>query len=246
MERVIGQWKKNDPRIIYRGESPTRLDNLTDAVFGIAITLLIFNITNPNSFDTLLNFTKTFPAFLISIIILMLFWNEHASFSRMYGLNEFAFKVINVAFISLIIFYVYPLRFLSLVLSEFYFRLDLDAQLDPMRMPDLMIYYGFVAAALYLTIFFFYEMAVRRKDLLELSEYELFLTRYQRTRMILMLAVPCISILLAFSLKFASITWASILSGMAYGLYVPTIMIWSKKFKLRKEELLQNDLKNDD
>ncbi len=234
MKRIMGEWKKKDPGITYRGESPSRLDNLTDAVFGIAITLLIFNITNPNSFDALLNFTKTFPAFLISIIILVLFWNEHASFSRMYGLNELAFKIINVAFISLIIFYVYPLRFLSLVLSEFYFRLDLNTQLDPVRMPDLMIYYGFVAAALYITLFFFYEMAIKKNEQLELSEYELFLTRQQRNRMILMFAVPSVSILFAFSLKGLSITFASILSGMTYGLYVPAIMIWSKRFKKKK------------
>ena len=66
-------WKNRDPRIHYRGEQASRMDNVTDAVFGIAITLLIFNLVNPNSFADLLVFTKTLPAFLISISFIFLF-----------------------------------------------------------------------------------------------------------------------------------------------------------------------------
>ena len=50
MRNEVFKNRHHDARIKYRGENASRLDNLTDAVFGIAITLLIFNLTNPNSF----------------------------------------------------------------------------------------------------------------------------------------------------------------------------------------------------
>jgi uncharacterized membrane protein len=113
--------KQQDSRIHYRGESASRLDNLTDAVFGIAITLLIFNLANPNSFADLLTFTKTLPAFLISISFLVLIWNEHLTFSEVYGLKDTGLVLLNTIFIALVIFYVYPLRFLTMFLTNFFF-----------------------------------------------------------------------------------------------------------------------------
>jgi len=118
--------KDHDPRINYRGETASRIDNLTDAVFGIAITLLIFNLVNPNSFEDLLVFTKTLPAFLISITFIMLIWNEHIRFSEIYSLNDNILVVLNTLFIALVIFYVYPLKFMTLFLTNFFFNTNIE------------------------------------------------------------------------------------------------------------------------
>lgn len=71
-----------DPNFTYRGESSSRLGNLTDAVFGIAVTPLIFNMASTNSLEDLIVFTKTLPAFLISIGFLIVIWQEHVRFSE--------------------------------------------------------------------------------------------------------------------------------------------------------------------
>ncbi len=229
MKTLANSLKKRDARITYRGESPSRLDNLTDAVFGIAITLLLFNISNPNSFNDLVNLTKTFPAFLISIGFLTLIWVEHSSFSWIYSLNDKIFKLINTVFIALVIFYVYPLRFLSLYLTSVFFKLDSSIQTEAENIPDLMIYYGFVAFALYFTLYFFYLRALKIGKKLMLNEYEIFITRQMLKRMVIMFSVPLISILLVFILRNYSIGLASFLGGMVYSLYVPSIMIWKKR-----------------
>lgn len=122
MRNEVLKNRHQDPRIKYRGENASRLDNLTDAVFGIAITLLIFNLANPNSFEDLLTFTKTLPAFLISISFVILIWNEHVAFSEMYTLNDTKLTILNTVFIALVIFYVYPLRFLTLFLTNAFFN----------------------------------------------------------------------------------------------------------------------------
>lgn len=80
MRDIVFKNRQQDSRINYRGSNPGRLENLTDAVFGIAITLLIFNLSNPNSFSDLLTFTKTLPAFILSIAFIFVIWNEHVRF----------------------------------------------------------------------------------------------------------------------------------------------------------------------
>lgn len=230
MRNEINKNRYHDPRISYRGSNPTRLDNLTDAVFGIAITLLIFNLSNPNSFSSLITFTKTLPAFLISIGFLVLIWNEHLRFSEIYTLKDRRLVLLNTLFIALVIFYVYPLRFLTLFLTSFFFRTEIGMSIKAGEVPDLMIYYGFVAFGLYFTMFLFYLRAYRIKNELGLNAFELFYTRQQKVRLMIMFGVPLVSIILTFILKWGSYMWASIIGGMAYMLYTPAMMLWAKRY----------------
>lgn len=222
--------RKQDNRISYRGEKTTRLDNLTDAVFGIAITLLIFNLANPNSFADLLTFTKTLPAFLISISFIILIWKEHVSFSEIYTLNDSWLTVLNTFFIGLVIFYVYPLRFLTLFLTNFFFGTNIEVSIYGNQVPFLMIYYGFVAFALYFVLFLFYHRASKIKATLQLNSFEEHYTALQKQRMLIMFSVPLLSILLTIIINSFSYIWASILGGVIYCLYTPLILWWQKVY----------------
>lgn len=229
-----------DPDIHYRGINSSRLDNLTDAVFGIAITLLIFNLSNPNSFDNLLTFTKTLPAFLISISIIILIWNEHLRFSEIYTLNNFNLGVINLIFIALIIFYVYPLRFLTMFLTNFFFQTDIDVSIQFDQVPHLMIYYGFFAFAIYFVIYLFYYQAYKIRETLSLSEYEIFYTINQKKRLLIMFIVPLISIALTFILYKSSFIWAPLVGGLVYNLYAPLIIIWKRKYSKQLKQFKES------
>lgn len=231
MRHEVYKNKQRDPRIQYRGAEPSRLDNLTDGVFGIAITLLIFNLSNPNSFDDLLTFTKTLPAFLISISFLVVVWNEHLRFSEIYTLNDTVLTMLNTLFIALIIFYVYPLRFLTLFLTNFFFHTDIQVSIRGDQVPHLMIYYGFVAFALYFTLFLLYRRAGKLKEALQFNAFEEFYTRALQQRLAIMFAVPLLSIALTLLLKPISFTLASVAGGMAYCLYTPAMLLWYRRFK---------------
>lgn len=228
--------RHQDPRINYRGEAASRLDNLTDAVFGIAITLLIFNLTNPNSFQDLLTFTKTLPAFLISISFIILIWNEHLDFSEIYTLNDTRLTILNTVFIALVIFYVYPLRFLTLFLTNFFFNTEIAVNIQGDQVPFLMIYYGFVAFALYFVLYLFYHRALRLKGALHLNAFEEFYTRSQKKRLLIMFAVPLLSILSTVLINEISFIWASVIGGVTYFLYTPLIIFWYSKFKKESKE----------
>jgi len=230
MRDSLAPLKPHD-RIRYRGQEASRLDNLTDAVFGIAITLLIFNLENPNSFETLLRFTQTLPAFLLSISFIVLIWKEHLNFSRMYAFNDTWLLILNTLFIGLVIFYVYPLRFLTIFLTNFFFGSEVNLSLRAEQVPDLMIYYGCIAAALYIMLFLFHWRAYRIRTQLELNDYETWFTRQQMLRLTIMFAVPLLSVLISASLRSSSAALAAILAGMVYNLYVPGMLLWGRRFR---------------
>ncbi len=236
MRNTLLKNRQHDPRITYRGESASRLDNLTDAVFGIAITLLIFNLSNPNSFSDLLTFTKTLPAFLISISFLILIWNEHVEFSEIYSFNDTRLIIYNTLFIALVIFYVYPLRFLTLFLTNYMFRADLRVSIQGDQVPYLMVYYGFIAFALYFVLYLLYHRASSLKTTLGLNEYEQFYTRYQQKRILILFIVPLISIVLTLIINSYSFVWASVAGGVTYFLYTPFMILWHNRFKSKSKE----------
>lgn len=236
MRNEINKHRHHDSRISYRGATASRLDNLTDAVFGIAITLLIFNLSNPNSFEDLLTFTKTLPAFLISISFIMLIWYEHMEFSEVYSLNDSRLTLLNTAFIALVIFYVYPLRFLTLFLTNFFFQTDIEVSISGNQVPQLMMYYGFVAFALYFVLYLFYARVLQIQSDLELNPFELLYTRLQKKRQFIMFIVPLCSIAITWLLQFYSVALASILGGMTYIAYTPLMLWWFKKYKKKTEQ----------
>ena len=231
MRKKVFKNKHRDPRINYRGENASRLDNLTDAVFGIAITLLIFNLTNPNSFADLLTFTKTLPAFLISISFIILIWREHKAFSEIYAFNDSGLVLLNTFFISLVIFYVYPLRFLTLFLTNFFFKTDIKVNIQGDQVPYLMIYYGFVAFALYFILYLFYGRAYKLKEEINLNSFEVFFTSWQKKRMLIMFFVPLLSIVLTAVINEISFIWASVIGGTIYFIYTPLIFWWHHRFE---------------
>ncbi len=217
-------------------QNASRLDNLTDAVFGIAITLLIFNLANPNSFEDLLTFTKTLPAFLISISFIVLIWKEHLDFSEMYALNDTRLIILNTIFLALVIFYVYPLRFLTLFLTNTFFNTSIEVNIRGEQVPYLMVYYGFVAFALYFVLYLFYSRAAQLRLDLKLNSFEVFYTKNHKTRLLILFSVPLLSILLTLIINEVSFIWASVVGGVSYFLYTPLMIWWHNKFSRQSKE----------
>jgi uncharacterized membrane protein len=230
MRNLISENRLRDPNLTYRGIQPGRMEGLTDAVFGIAITLLIFNLANPNSFADLVTFTKTLPAFLISIFYLLLVWREHVHFSEVFGLNDSILSALNTLFLALIIFYVYPLRFLTLFLTGLLFGFEGTVAIAWKDVPDLMTYYGLIAFALYFTLFLFYIRVLSIEKAFELSAYEKVYLRMILWKMGVLFVVPLLSVAITAAFGTAYPGMASIIGGNIYWLYSPAMYFWAKQF----------------
>jgi hypothetical protein len=111
-ERTGAHLVPPEPHFRWRGGEITRLEGFTDAVFAFAVTLLVVSLEVPHTFEELLVAMKGFFAFAICFAILTQVWFFHYKFSRRYGLQTLYTIVLNAALIFVVLFYVYPLKFL--------------------------------------------------------------------------------------------------------------------------------------
>jgi Endosomal/lysosomal potassium channel TMEM175 len=107
---------RNSPDLVdgfrMRGREVTRLESFADAVFAFALTLLIVSLEVPKSFADLINTMRGFPAFAVCFVMLATIWNTHYKFSRRFGLDDRTTRFLTCILLFIVLFYVYPLKFL--------------------------------------------------------------------------------------------------------------------------------------
>ncbi len=182
-----------------RGNEVTRLESFSDAVFGFALTLLVVSLDVPKNFDDLLNTMRGFPAFAVCFILLALIWNSHYKFCRRYGLQDTTARVLTCVLLFLVLFYVYPLKFLfSISFNDMIFGGGANAvPMTAAQVSTLLVIYGLGFAAVYLALTILYLHAWRLREPLELNELEKFDTRYIIYRLLLLVGVGLIAAALA-------------------------------------------------
>ncbi|HYL10306.1 MAG TPA: TMEM175 family protein [Candidatus Acidoferrales bacterium] len=101
-----------EPHFRWRGGEITRLEAFTDAVFAFAVTLLVVSLEVPRTYAELISAMKGFVAFAICFALLAQIWRRHYLFSRRYGLQTQYAITLNSILLFVVLFYVYPLKFL--------------------------------------------------------------------------------------------------------------------------------------
>jgi hypothetical protein len=102
-----------DPHFRWRGGNVSRLEGLSDGVFGLAVALLAFAQEVPSTYPDLLAAFRELPAFVLTCSFLLWCWYLHYKFFRRFGLQDMLTIVVNSALLLLLLFFVYPLRFLA-------------------------------------------------------------------------------------------------------------------------------------
>jgi uncharacterized membrane protein len=155
----------------------SRVDGFSDVVFGFALTLLVVSLEVPKSYGELHELIRGFIPFAVSFVLLMTIWYAHFQFFRRFGLHDMGTIVLNAALLFVVLFYVYPLKFLfSLTLNQM-MGIDTSSQIDAQHGPELMLVYGLGFAAIYLLIAALYWNGWRQRRELGLSPLEEALTR---------------------------------------------------------------------
>ena len=160
----------------YRREV-SRVEGFSDAVFGFAVTLLVVSLEVPKTFDELLLMMRGFPAFAVSFTMLFMIWWRHYRFFRNYDLED-AFVITMTGFLLFVVlFYVYPLKFLwSTLFAQILGHLDRGV-LTERQVPLLFEVYGIGAAAAYGILAALYAHAYRLRKELDLTPAEVIDTR---------------------------------------------------------------------
>src|ERR1700730_2116746 len=95
----------------WRAGEITRLEAFCDVIFSFAITLLVVSLEVPHSYAELMADLRGFFPFAVCFAQLVLIWRTHYKFSRRYGLQDDYTLLLNVVLLFLVLFYVYPLKF---------------------------------------------------------------------------------------------------------------------------------------
>src|SRR5438128_324330 len=187
------------PGFRLRGRNITRLESFSDAVFGFALTLLVVSLDVPKSFNDLLTTMRGFPAFAICFLLLALIWNGHYKFCRRYGLDDGTSRFLTCVLLFLVLFYVYPLKFLfNLSITGLLLGAGPPVSMTGSQLSTLLMIYGLGFAAVYTASALLYLHAYRLRDQLELNELERFDTRYLISRLLTLSAFGVIAAGLAW------------------------------------------------
>ena len=106
----------------WRGGEIARIEGLSDAVFAFAVTLLVVSLEVPKTFNELDAVMRGFMPFAISFALLMQVWHEQYRYFRRYNLQDSTSTFLNCILLFVVLFYVYPLKFLWTFLFNSWMR----------------------------------------------------------------------------------------------------------------------------
>ena len=207
----------------WRSREVHRIEAFSDAVFAFAVTLLIVSLEVPETFTELLNTMQGFFAFAFSFAILFQIWYAQYKYFRLYGLEDLFTIILNGILIFVVLFYVYPLKFL--------FRLMFYSGnpggihktiIEQSQAPQLMVIYGIGFLAIYMIFVLLYWHAYKKRGELKLTGPEIFFTKTELYNNVIMviIALTAIAAALIVNEKDAGRT------GFVYFLIGPAISVF--------------------
>jgi uncharacterized membrane protein len=207
-----------DPRFRWRGGDVSRVEAISDAVFGFAVTLIVVSLEPPATFQDLKNEMLSVPIFACSFAILLLIWFKQYRFFRRFGLEDVTTTVLNFALLFVVLVYVYPLKFLFSGLFH-----GTAQRLDSGQYVQLLAIYsaGYIA---YNVIFvWLYRHALSFARELDLSAAEVYEVTTEIGTFVLSCAVGVAVPAIAFIVPAPIVIW----TGLLYLTVTPAILAWN-------------------
>jgi hypothetical protein len=229
-----------------RGREVSRVEALSDAVFGFAITLLVVSLEVPQTFDALMAMMRGFAAFAVSFAMLILVWYQQYKFFRRYGLNDALTFVLNAALLFVVLFYVYPLKFVWTLLVNMMLGVDNRVRLPTgelveavqrSQMGKMMMIFSIGYVAVFGVFALLYWRAYSKRDELELNSLEVLDTRTELGENVLHVLIGLLSIGLASRGAAGFVA----LAGFIYMLIGPVMTIHGM-FRAKKRKKLEASL----
>ena len=236
-----------DPNFRYRGLDQTRIETFSDAVFAVAFALVVLSSAVPETFDELRkSISDILPSF-ICIVLIVVIWYQHYVFFLRYGLQSTKTVTVNTFLLFMLLVYVYPLKFLARFLVELYsglifgrpdnFMNSFGGEMNSENMTLLMTAYGAGATLIFMTMAWLYRHAYKKREDLDLSEYETFATQVSLWQNLLMSSIPFLSTVVAFLHPFGHGALNFGIAGFIYMLYPPVMLSFGYKVKKKSKKL---------
>ncbi len=178
----------------WRGGDVSRLEGLCDAVFALALTLLVVRLDVPRSYGEVQYSLMRAPVYLACFSFLVWIWYCHYQFHRRYGLEGALAVAMDAALVFVVLLFALPLRFFADLLFSLAYHgnvlqrapdgsIVLDANGASLQMIDLSVQTELMAAysggfILIFTLFALLTLrAWRLRGVLELDPVEELVTK---------------------------------------------------------------------
>jgi len=226
-----------------RGSEIQRVEGLSDAVFAFSISLLVASLEVPQTFDELKHIAKGAIPFFATVAMIFLFWYQQYQFFRRYGVQDLYIILLNLFYLAIILFYVYPLKFLFSLLIASWSGLDLFpsatekglAVLSRQDFPQLIILFSIGYFLIWLLIALMHYHVLKMASHIKLNRFEIQFTHREARGAMMNAAIGMIALLLAW----LQLEW---LAGICY-LLIPLVLIMNNRlFKVQSKKLLKPGL----
>ena len=174
----------HDPDFRWRGESVTRVENLSDIVFALALGMIIFPASIPESYDELIRYLMTIIPATASFAVLVSIWHDHFTFFRRYGLADRRIMFLNVVLLFVVLFIAFPLRFVFDSLFAFFmmavngnFELAERIGMDFERSGQILALFGLGFMIVHLLFLMMHRHVLKKQTLLDLAASETVMTQ---------------------------------------------------------------------
>jgi len=212
-----------------RQHEVSRLEGFSDAVFGFALTLLVVTLETPRNGAELRELVRGSLPFALMFSMVCWIWWEHNKFFRRYGLQDAWTAFLNAVLLFLVLFYVYPLKYLTTSLLGPFVNLRNAPVMEGAQF--LMLTYSTGIVLIFGTFVLLYQHAWRRRAALELSPDEEISLHFGQRAHWLTLSLGVLSIVIA--LVAGNTGWVA-LAGLIYCLMGP-IHAWNGYRQARAE-----------
>src|SRR5258706_6564078 len=206
-EKLIDKSIGDNKKFRWRSHEISRIEGLSDGVFAFAVTLLVVSLEVPRTFNELMETMRGFGAFAISFTLLFIVWFNQYKFFRRYGLQDNLTVCLNAILLFVVLFYVYPLKFLFTFLVNLFTgghgQVRLPGGAEGMMVENmgqvstLMIIFGAGYIAVFGVFALLYLHAYRRRATLDLNELEIFDTLQDIQESALNVGVASLSVTIA-------------------------------------------------
>jgi uncharacterized membrane protein len=203
----------------WRAGDVTRLEQFSDAVFAFALALIVVANEVPKGGAELLATLADFPAFVATFATITWIWYYHYLYFRRYGFADAFTTFLNATLLLLLLFYVYPLRFIMGALLNGFMGKGWAFSFD--QASTLMAVYSLGFASLFAMFALLYRHAYRLREELELNELELLITRGSMHANLILVGVGIVAAAMAWFGPF----WLVPFAGMIYATIGP-LMRW--------------------